>query len=107
MSVRRERGISSEPEVVFNVATDPARVGWLPEPLHHRPAATAPGLFATWRDDAGGWRADLVVEDIPSGGALAVLEMSADGLDDAALTAVVEHALTELDGEVEENFTGG
>ncbi|SNT64871.1 hypothetical protein SAMN05421812_118127 [Asanoa hainanensis] len=97
--------MSAEPEVVFNVATDPARVGWLPEPLHHRPVATAPGLVAAWLGDA--WRADLVVQDIPAGGALAVLEMSADGLDDDALAAVVEHALTELDGEVEESFTGG
>ncbi|MEV4532326.1 hypothetical protein AB0J82_00670 [Asanoa sp. NPDC049518] len=105
MSVRRERGMSAEPEVVFNVATDPARVGWLPEPLHHRPVATAPGLVAAWRAD--GWQADLVVRDIPSGGALAVLEMSADGLDETALAAVVEHALTELDDDVEESFSGG
>jgi hypothetical protein len=107
VGVRRERGLSAEPEVVFNTATDPARVAaWLPEPLHHRPVATAPGLFASWRDDDG-WRADLVIEDIPSGGALAVLEMTADGLDERALTAVVEHALTELDREVEDNFNGG
>jgi len=108
VGVRRERGLSAEPEVVFNTATDPARVAaWLPEPLHHRPVATAPGLFATWRDDDGGWRADLVVEDIPSGGALAVLEMAADGLSEERLAAVVEHALNELDREVEDNFNGG
>lgn len=100
--------MSAEPEVVFNTATDPARVaGWLPAPLHHRPAATAPGLFATWRDDDGVWRADLVVEDPPSGGAIAVLEMAADGLDEGGLAVVVERALIELDREVADNFTAG
>ncbi|MDG4823707.1 hypothetical protein O7635_17770 [Asanoa sp. WMMD1127] len=100
--------MSAEPEVVFNTATDPARVsGWLPAPLHRPPAATEPGHSASWRDDAGVWRADLLVEDTPVGGAVAVLEMTADGLDEGGLTAVVEQALFELDREVADNLTAG
>jgi hypothetical protein len=100
--------MSAEPEVVYNTATDPTRVsGWLPPPLHRPPASTSPGLAASWRGDDGVWQADLLVEDTPTGGAVAVLEMSANGLDDAGLAAVVERALVELDREVADNFTAG
>ncbi|MEV4622854.1 hypothetical protein AB0J74_29600 [Asanoa sp. NPDC049573] len=107
MSVRRVRGMSAEPEVVFNTATDPARVGWLPAPLHRRPATTEPDLFATWRDEAGAWWADLRVDDVPTGGALAVLEMAADGLDDRGLAPVVEQSLFDLDREVDDSVSPG
>jgi hypothetical protein len=100
--------MSAEPEVVFSTATDPTRVaGWLPAPLHRPPAATEPGISATWRDEAGVWRADLVVEDTPVGGAIATLEMTADGLDEGGLAAVAEEALFQLDREVADNLTAG
>ncbi|WP_239091061.1 hypothetical protein [Asanoa iriomotensis] len=106
MGVRRERGMSAEPEVVYNTATDPARSpGWLPERLHRVRAAMAPGLAATWRD--GVWLASLVVEDEPAGGAVAVLEVSAAGVGDSQLGAVAERALFELDREVADNLTPG
>lgn len=98
--------MSAEPEVVYNTATDPARsAGWLPEPLHRVRAVTAPGLAANWRDDV--WQAALVVEDEPTGGAVAVLEISADGVGDGPLGEVAERALFELDREVADNFTAG
>ncbi|GIF75788.1 hypothetical protein [Asanoa siamensis] len=108
MGVRRELGMSAEPEVVYNTATDPARASaWLPEALHRTAPRMAPGLSASWHQVGGVWQADLVVQDEPAGGAVAVLTLAADGLEEPALAEIAERALTDLDREAEEAFTGG
>ncbi|MEV0734129.1 hypothetical protein [Polymorphospora sp. NPDC050346] len=123
MPVDTQRSMSAPPEVVFNTATDPDRMGaWLPEPLlkaDHRMATDQP-MQARWDtagDDGPGtspasggrnWSAFLRVEDVPAGGALVRLRLDADAdTPPDRLTGIAEEALTCLAREVADNLTAG
>jgi uncharacterized protein YndB with AHSA1/START domain len=108
MPVDTQRSMSAPPEVVFNTATDPDRMGaWLPEPLlaaNDRTDGDQP-LEARWAAPDG-WAAVLWVDEVPAGGALARLHLEADTPADR-LTGIAEEALTCLAREVADNLTAG
>jgi uncharacterized protein YndB with AHSA1/START domain len=112
MAARVERGMSAEPEVVFNTATDPDRASaWLPEPLlidgAVRPETVPDELRARWNgDSAPGWSAEIRVESEDAGGARVRLDLTG-GSDHQATEALAGEVLDNLAREVAENLTAG
>jgi len=109
---RAERGMSAPPEVVFNTATDPARLStWLPAPLRPRGAAepetTTNVLRARWSSGgSSGWSARLQVWPIEAGGATVRLELEADP-PDHRLREIADESLASLAQQVADNLSPG
>ena len=110
MTGHAERGMSVPPEVVFNTATDPARAGWLPEPLRQgqRPELTVETLCARWDTGAGAttWMAQLQVRAIDAGGARVRLELAVDP-PEPHLDELADKSLDSLARAVTDNLTAG
>ncbi|MBB4960439.1 SRPBCC family protein [Micromonospora polyrhachis] len=105
-----ERGMSAPPEVVFNTATDPARAGWLPEPLRQgqRPQLTTETLCARWDSESGEvtWMAQLQVRPIDAGGAQVRLDLAVDP-PEPRLDELASESLDGLARQVADNLTAG
>jgi hypothetical protein len=107
--------MSAPPEVVFNTAIDPDRVGaWLPAPLgegeYRRPEqdTTEETFDARWDcGPRGGWSARLQVVPLDPGGATARLEVDADPSDQRQLARIADESLARLAREVADNLTAG
>ncbi|GIJ27528.1 hypothetical protein Vqi01_26900 [Micromonospora qiuiae] len=98
--------MSAPPEVVFNTAIDPDRVGaWLPEPLL---SAIGNGdtarLRARWDAPDTDWSAELRVEPVDAGGARLRLDLAGGGQEAGRLA---EEALTNLVRAVADNLQAG
>ncbi|SCL41624.1 hypothetical protein GA0074692_6413 [Micromonospora pallida] len=112
MAAHVERGMSAEPEVVFNTATDPDRASaWLPEPLltdgAERPEVVPDELRARWGGGSEpGWSAEIRVESEDAGGARVRLELTG-GADHQATDALAGEVLDNLAREVDENLAAG
>jgi hypothetical protein len=103
--------MAAPPEVVFNTATDPDRVGaWLPAPLRRdgrTPAQVTDGLRASWQTTGSPtWSARLQVRPTDAGGATVRLELEADP-SDQRLDQLADTSLVNLAREVAENLTAG
>jgi hypothetical protein len=104
--------MSAVPEVVFNTATDPDRVGaWLPAPLREgaarRPDLATDAMLARWNSrTAPAWSARLEVRPIAAGGATVRLDLEADPLEQR-LTEIADESLANLARAVDDNFTTG
>ncbi|MFK3983681.1 hypothetical protein ACI2K4_25280 [Micromonospora sp. NPDC050397] len=111
MTAHAERGMDAPPEVVFNTATDPDRVGaWLPAPLRTdggTPARVTGALGAHWETRGSpNWSARLQVRSTDAGGANVRLELEADQ-PDRGLDRLADESLVNLAREVAENLTPG
>jgi hypothetical protein len=108
MVARVERGMSAPPEIVFNTATDPSRFGaWLPAPLCSDGTDMVAGdLYARWRPESNGWKAELQVRALDAGGASVRLELAGD-LPDEQLADIADGSLAKLARHVADNLTAG
>lgn len=106
MAAHAERGMSAPPEVVFNTATDPARLdGWLPKPLRAEgKPRERKALGARW--ESSGWSAVLKAEPADPGGARVHLGLGGD-LPDDKLTQLARDCLARLAEHVYDNLTTG
>jgi hypothetical protein len=113
--------MSAPPEVVFNTATDPARVGsWLPAALRRTggPQVDPAELRASWNAEGAGWSVRLEVRPLGAGGSTTRMELTtpdavadpdedADRTDNERLAEIVDRSLADLADEVAENLTAG
>lgn len=111
MRAHVERGVSAPPEVAFNTATDPDRLGaWLPAPLRargSRPEVEGKAMRASWpRSGSAPWSAAVRVRAVGSGGALIEFDLDGD-LPEGRLTALADESLARLAEHVADNLTAG
>ncbi|MGW0431040.1 hypothetical protein ACWDV4_00615 [Micromonospora sp. NPDC003197] len=102
--------MSEPPEVVFNTATDPARSGWLPEPLRQgqRPDIAAETLSARWDGGSGAatWMAHLQIGAIDAGGAQVRFDLAVEP-PGPRLDELADASLESLAREVADNLNAG